>query len=46
MVDQTGKRFGVNARCATSNRGKLFFTVYEGSSTVAIMIDFLQRLIG
>lgn len=45
VVDKTGKRFGVNAMCAMSNRGKLFFTVYEGSFTVAIMIEFLQRLI-
>lgn len=45
VVDKTGQRFGVNAMCAMSNRGKRFFTVYDGSFSVPIMIDFLERLI-
>jgi transposase len=45
VVDKTGQRFGVNAMCAMSNRGKLFFTVYDGSFNVAIMIEFLRRLV-
>lgn len=45
VVDKTGQRFGVNAMCAMSNRGKLFFTVYDGSFNIPVMIDFLERLI-
>lgn len=45
VVDKTGKRFGVNAMCAMSNRGKLFFTVYDDSFSIPVMIDFLERLI-
>lgn len=45
VVDKTGQRFGINAMCAMSNRGKMFFTVYEKSFTITVMIDFLQRLI-
>jgi transposase len=45
VVDQTGKRFGVNAMSAMSNRGKLFFTVYGGSFSVPVTLDFLERLI-
>ena len=45
VVSKTGQRFGVNAMCAMSNRGKLFFTVYDGSFSIPVMIDFLQRLI-
>lgn len=31
--------------CAMSNRGKLFFTVYEGSFNAQVFIEFLERLI-
>lgn len=44
-VNKTGQRFGVNAVCAMSNRGKLFFAVYDGSFTVPVMLDFSQWLI-
>lgn len=45
VIERTGKRFSVNAMCAMSNRGKLYFTVYDGSFNTQIMIDFCARLI-
>jgi transposase len=45
VVPKTGKRFTVNAMCALSNKGELYFTVFEGGFTVQVMIPFLDRLV-
>lgn len=45
VVERTGRRFSVNAMCAMSNQGKLYFTVYDGSFNTQTMIDFCARLI-
>jgi transposase len=44
VLPKTGQRFRVNLMAAISNRGKLHFTVYEGSLTVALYTSFLDRL--
>jgi transposase len=46
VVPKTGTRFTVNAMCALSNKGELYFTVFEGGFTVQVMIPFLDRLVG
>ncbi len=45
VVPKTGKRFMVNAMCALSNKGELYFTVFEGGFNVHVMITFLERLV-
>lgn len=38
VVGKTGKRFGVNAMCAISNKGELYFTVFEGGFNATVLI--------
>jgi transposase len=45
VVGKTGKRFSVNAMCAISNTGQLYFTVYTGSFNASVFIPFLDRLV-
>jgi transposase len=45
VVGKTGRRFGVNAMAAISNRGELYFTCYTGSFTGPVLLAFLQRLV-
>jgi transposase len=45
VVPKSGKRFTVNAMAAISNKGELYFTVFEGGFDVAVMIGFLDRLV-
>lgn len=45
VVPKTGKRFTVNAMCALSNKGELYFTVFAGGFNVHVMITFLDRLV-
>ncbi|MFD8497745.1 IS630 family transposase [Amycolatopsis sp. NPDC059657] len=44
-VPKTGRRFTVNAMAAISNKGELYFTVFEGGFNVGVMITFLDRLV-
>lgn len=44
VLPKTGQRFRVNLMAAISNQGKLHFTVYQGSLTVARYRTFLDRL--
>lgn len=44
VAPKTGQRFRVNLMAALSNQGKLHFTVYEGSLTVARYLTFLDRV--
>jgi transposase len=45
VVPKTGTRFTVNAMAAISNKGEMYFTVFEGGFNVHIMITFLDRLV-
>jgi hypothetical protein len=45
VVAKTGKRFGVNAMIAISNRGELYFTCYTGSFTGPVFLTFCKRLV-
>ncbi|HET8662459.1 MAG TPA: IS630 family transposase [Micromonosporaceae bacterium] len=45
VVKKTGRRFGVNAMAAISNKGELYFTCYHGSFNGAVFLDFLKRLV-
>lgn len=45
VVGKTGKRFGVNAMAAISNKGELYFTVYTGSFNGPVFLEFLKRLV-
>lgn len=45
VVPNSGKRFTVNAMAAISNKGELYFTVFEGGFNVKVMIGFLDRLV-
>jgi transposase len=44
VVPNSGRRFTVNAMAAISNKGELYFTVFEGGFNVHVMIEFLDRL--
>ena len=44
VVGKTGKRFSVNAMCAISNKGELYFTVYTGSFDAGVFLPFLDQL--
>lgn len=44
-VPKTGKRFTVNAMAAISNKGEMYFTVFEHGFNVRVMIEFLDRLV-
>jgi len=44
-VPATGQRFGCNMISAISNKGRMAFMVYTSHFTVAVMIDFLNRLL-
>jgi transposase len=44
-VPKTGRRFTVNAMCAISNKGELYFTVFQGGFNVRVMIEFCDRLV-
>lgn len=44
-VPKTGKRFTVNAMAAISNKGEMYFTVFEHGFNVRVMITFLDRLV-
>jgi transposase len=44
VAPKTGQRFRVNLMAAINNQGKLHFTVYTGSLTVARYTGFLDRL--
>jgi transposase len=46
VVGKTGKRFGVNAMAVISNKGELYFTLYTGSFTGPVFLEFLKRLVG
>jgi transposase len=45
VVPKTGKRFTVNAMAAISNKGEMYFTVFEHGFNVHVMITFLDRLV-
>lgn len=45
VVPKSGKRFTVNAMAAISNKGEMYFTVFEDSFNVHVMIAFLDRLV-
>lgn len=45
VVPKTGKRFSVNAMCAISNKGELYFTCYSGSFTGPVFLAYLERLV-
>ncbi|WP_419931290.1 IS630 family transposase [Kitasatospora purpeofusca] len=45
-IRRTGNRFSVNAMSAISTCGKMWFTVYRGSFTTKVFLDFLRRLVG
>lgn len=45
VIPRTGKRFGFNMISAISNRGKLAFSIFEGSFNGTVCIAFLNRLI-
>jgi transposase len=45
VVGKTGKRFSVNAMCAISNKGELYFTVHAGSFNAGVFVPFLERLV-
>jgi transposase len=45
VVPKSGKRFTVNAMAAISNKGEMYFTVFEGGFNVHVMIEFLDRLV-
>jgi len=45
VVPKTGTRFGVNVMAAISNKGELYFTVFHGTFTVAVMTTFCDRLV-
>lgn len=45
VVPKTGKRFTVNAMAAISNKGEMYFTVFEHGFNVRVMIEFLDRLV-
>ena len=45
IVRTTEARFGFNAISAVSPKGELKFSVYEGSFTGSVFIDFLKRLL-
>jgi transposase len=44
-VQRSGKRFSCNMISAISNAGKLYFSIFDGSFTIPIYLDFLSRLI-
>jgi len=44
-IGKSGQRFRVNLMAAITNRGALNFTVYDGSLTIDIYLDFLARLV-
>jgi len=45
VVRATGRRFGCNMISALTNRGAMFFMVFEGKFTNEVFIDFLRRLL-
>ena len=45
VVPKTGRRFGVNAMAAISNKGELYFTVYTGSFNGPLFLAFLVWLV-
>lgn len=45
VVSRPGRRFGCNMISAISNRGHMYFSVFEGGFVVAVFRDFLSRLI-
>ena len=45
VVNATGKRFSCSMISALTNQGHLCFRVFEGSFTVKVFIDFLNRMI-
>ena len=45
VVKRTGKRFGCNMISAITSHGDLRFMVFESRFTVAVFLEFLQRLV-
>jgi transposase len=45
VVPKSGKRFTVNAMAAISNKGEMYFTVFEGGFNVHVTTTFLDRLV-
>jgi transposase len=45
VVSRPGRRFGCNMISAISNRGHLYFSVFEGRFVVAVFREFLTRLL-
>ena len=45
VIPKTGKRFGCNMISAINNRGKMAFSLFEGSFDQSVCITFLRRLI-
>lgn len=41
----SGRRFGCNMISAITNRGKLYFMVFQGRFTAAVFLQFLRRLV-
>jgi transposase len=44
VVEGTGKRFGCNMISAITNRGRLYFMVFESHFVTSIFVGFLRRL--
>lgn len=45
VIPSTGDRFRCNMVSAIDNSGHLYFKMFDGSFTVKVFIDFLQRLV-
>ena len=44
-IPTSGNRFGCNLVSAISNRGRLYFSVFRGSFTTKVFLEFLRRLV-
>ena len=44
-IPTSGNRFGCNLVSAITNRGRLYFSVFRGSFTTKVFLEFLRRLV-
>ena len=45
VIPSTGERFRCNMVSAIDNSGHLYFKMFDGSFTIPVFLDFLQRLV-
>src|SRR5262249_51146473 len=45
VIPGTGQRFGCNMISAITNRGKLFFMIFEKEFNFRVLLHFLKRLV-